>query len=989
MLDPEAGMRVGEETDGFVVRAVTPVEALRLTAIQLEHPASGAHLVHLSADDDENLFSVSFRTPPPDDCGVPHILEHAVLSGSRKFPVRDPFFEMAKMSMSTFLNAMTGPDTTYYPVASNVKQDLWNLADVYFDAVFHPLITERTFQREGHHLAPADPADPTGALTVNGIVYNEMKGAFSNPETRLYDLAGRGLFPDTPNGRESGGDPDAIPDLTYDGFKRFKQTYYHPSNALFCLYGNIPTREYTAFLAGRLADFERADVDAGVPWQPRWDRSRAVDETYPIGADEPDAAKTYFMLTWLVGDATDPADFTAMGVLDAILLGNEAALLKKPIIDSKLGEDLIFSGCDSVGREATFRVGLKGAEPDRAEAFEQLVTDTLEQIAAGPIDRGRVGAAFQQAAYQHLEIGSYYPLRLMMRLLRTWRHGGDPLAFLSMGEHLAACRRRHEGDEMLFSRLIRERMLDNPHRLRIVLRPDRQWQARKDAAFAKRMEAVRAELSDDDARRIAAEAEALEAESGTPNPPEAIAKLPQLKVTDLPGGPRRIPTAVERLDGGVELLRNDVFANGVNYVDLNFDLRGLPAELWQYLPRYTDAIRQLGAAGMNYEQIARRTAATTGGIACRANFTTHASDPNRPVLGLRVGMKALDDQVPAALELLGDLLFAVDPRDTERLRDVMVQARARYRTQLVHQGSGTAARHAARGLTPQGHLDELAEGLPQLTQADEIGERFDELGEELMGRIEAIRDFLLARRRLTVSFTGSDGACEALRGVLGDWIARMRDEPPADAEIGYRPFDTPPREGLAGPIQVAHCARVVPAPHYSDEDEPILALAAHLISYEYVLGEVRLKGNAYGAWCRHNSLGRVIEFGSYNDPHVARTLEVFDAAADYVQKADWTQTNVDHAIIGTAKRDEAPIRPAAATALAMYRHLTGQTYELRSRRYERIRAAGAADVRRAILDALAAGMPRAAVCVVAGREKLETANRQMPGRELAIEDILK
>ena len=988
MQTPDPALRVNETLHGFQVKAVTPVDELRLVAYELEHLRSGARLLHLHADDSDNLFSINFPTPPPDDTGLPHILEHSVLSGSKKFPVRDPFFEMLKMSMATFLNAMTGRACTYYPVSSNVKQDLFNLAEVYFDAVFHPLLTERTFKREGHHLAPADKADAYGALTVNGIVFNEMKGAFSNPEGKLYRAITAGLLPDIAYGRESGGDPEQIPKLTYDDFMRFYQTHYHPGNARIVIYGDTPTAEYTAFLENRLAGFERIEPIPQVPQQIRWREPRAVHDTYPIGRDESAAEKTYLVLNWLVGNAVNPEEVITLEILEQILLGNEAAPLKKALIDSGLGEDLIYSGFGTTGFDATFHVGLKGSEPDRMEAFTKLVTDTLTELAAGEFESDRVEAAFRQVTYHHREIGSDYPLQTMSRVLDAWIFDQDPTMFLRMGQHLETCRKQYKADPFLFNRAVRERLLDNSHRLAIVLAPDQKMQAQTDAAFAEKMKRARAQLSDEEMAAIAEEAESLEREACTQNPPEAIAKLPQLKTSDLPKAPREIPTTVEQLENSVTFLRNDVFANGINYLDLDFNLAGLPQKLWLYVPRYLETMRKLGAAGMNYEQIARRTAAFTGGIDCCPVLDTHTSGPGRSLPSLRISLKALDAQIEPALSLLEDLLFDLDPRDHGRLRDVLLQSRARCRTNLVHHGNSTAIRHAERGLTPEGHLAELLAGLPQLAAIEEINKRFDESADDLMEKIETVRNVILAYPRLTVSFTGSDAADKAVHAALGRWIGRMSADQSRVTDAGYTPYAAPPREALAGPIQVAHCARVIPAPHYSHPSESLITLGAHLVSFEYMLSEIRLKGNAYGASCRYNSSGSTLEFSSYNDPHVARTLKVIDDTAAYVRRADWTQTDIDRAIIGTAKSSEKPIRPEDATELALRRYLTGQTSELRRARHTRLLAATAKDVKRAFLDVLDANHAQGAVCVVSNRETLEQANREMPDAPLEIRDIL-
>ena len=382
---------------------------------------------------------------------------------------------------------------------------------------------------------------------------------------------------------------------------------------------------------------------------------------------------------------------------------------------------------------------------------------------------------------------------------------------------------------------------------------------------------------------LPADAAELERLNGVPNSPEALANLPQLQVSDLPEKPKHIPTTVENI-GEQVLLRSDVFANGVNYLVLNFDLQGLPEHLWTYLPRYADAIGKLGAADMNYEEMAQRTSAVTGGIGCSPGFSTYALDPNRFMQSLSFHLKALDGKMDAALDVLHDLLFAVNPRDTERLRDVMVQAVAEYQTEMIHDGSSTAIHHASRGLSSNAHLAEIIYGLPQLRNSETLLNNFDELNTDLMGHIEGIRDFLLARGRVTVSFTGSDSAFDTTQIKLGEWLDAMRDDPVTSASIAFQQFETPPREGLAGPIQIAHCAHVMPAPHYSHPDSTLLTIGAHLIRLDYILSEIRFKGNAYGARFSYSPYEAVLCQSSFRDPHVARTINVFEQTVDYVKQ---------------------------------------------------------------------------------------------------------
>lgn len=980
----DGDVRVGQRLEGFTLQAATPLPELRAVLYQAEHSGSGARLCHLAVDDNENLFSITLPTLPGDDTGAAHILEHAVLAGSRKYPVREPFFELIKMSMGTFINAFTGADYTCYPVASTVRQDLFNLADVYFDAVFHPQLTEVTFAREGHRLTPADPADPVGALTETGIVYNEMKGYYARPEVRLSGEAEAGLLPDTIYAHDSGGRPAAIPDLTYAGLRRFFATYYHPCCAFFFTSGDIPLREHLAFLNHRLGGFERRPVTPPIARQPRWSAPRRAEHEYQAPEGESLSQKTFLLLQWLCATATDPEDDVAFEVLDWILDGNEGAPLRRALVDSRLGQAPTHTGYRGIGAEGVYQVGLKGSEPDRAEAFERLVVQTLEGIAAADLPAARVEAAFDQAAYGRLEILSQYPLMLRWRLVEPWRLGADPLPFLAARKQLEDCRSRYRADPRYFNRLIQERLLDNPHRLLTVLRPSAEYQGRLDAAFAARMAATRARLSDEEVRRIAAASAQVEEAAGTPNPPEAVALLPQLRIGDVPPRPRHIPTTVERLGERVELLRNDVFSNGINYLSLSLDAAGLGPEQWAYVPRYADAIHKLGAAGMGYERIAERVAAATGGLHCGpALLRGVAAGGERQV---QFSLKALDHQLAEALAVLGDLVFALDPRDPPRLQVVLDQALAAARTGLVNGGVGTALRYAAQGLHPEGRLLERMYGVPQLQLLERLNARYAELGDGVAAEILGIRDALLGTTRLTASFTGSDAAYAAVRRTLGEWAARLQARPrPAEAggQAGERR-----RTGLVAPLDVAYCAEAFPAPHYTHPDSALLAVGAHLLTGDYLVPEIRFKGTAYGGSCSYDALSGQMSLLSWQDPHIVRTLRVFSDAQGWVEGAAWTQTDVDRAIIATLKGGERPIRPGEATGTALQRHLAGLTPEMRDARHTATLGASVDGVRRALAAALAQGRPEGSVCVLAGRRMLEEGNRQLAAAPLELRDVL-
>jgi Zn-dependent M16 (insulinase) family peptidase len=986
MKTAEIALQSNQEIDGFVVRCVTPMPNLRSVAYELEHHATGARILHLHNQDTENLFSVTFPTPPADDTGAPHILEHSVLAGSRKYQVKDPFFEMVKCSMATFINAMTSSDHTVYPVASNVRQDFYNLAEVYWDAVFHPLLSESTFQREGHHLELASKGDTSSDLIIKGIVYNEMKGARSSPESKVHDLIEKRLWPDTPYGKDSGGDPDHIPDLTWQGLREFHRKFYHPSSAYIFLYGDIPTTDHLDFLRPRLGEFAKADVQPHLLPQPRWKEPKSVRDVYPVAPRDPTEGKTFLVLNWLIGASTDIQEVFAFSALDRMLLGNQGAPLRKALIDSKLGEDLSHAGFWSNGVDTSFHLGLRGSEPERADQLTQLVLETLTKIADEGIPKERFDAAMQQLTYSHLEITSSFPLHLMSAATGMWQHGADPLSLLRADEHLERLKKDFTEDPRLFSRLIRQKLLENPHRLTLIVGPDREIQAKKDAQFADSMKKKKQAMSPDELAKISANQAKLDDLLNAPNSPEALASLPQLRVRDLPPQPRHIPTTVEGLPGGGALLNNHVFANGVNYLHLGFDLTGLPRELYPYLSLYSDCVHKMGAAGNDYIAMAQRIAASTGGVGFSIGISTRIDDPRRAVRHATFTTKFLDDNADAALGVLRDFVFALDPRDPNRLKDVLLQSRAHQRTRATHDGMGLAMRHAARGMNLEAFLHEITSGLPQIHLYEQIAK--GEL-DPLIHNIEHIRAFLLNRARVTASFTGSEAVYELLRRKLTEWTAAMNEEPIVDSPAGFEPFDSLPREGLAAPMNVAYCVMVMPAPHISDPDAPLLSVAARQLSLGYVLEEVRFKGTAYGGGCGYNAAGQTFSFHSYRDPWVNRTLDVYRGALDHIRAANWSQSDIDRSIIGTAKEGERPIRPPQASGTALWRYLAGDTPARREARHTAMLGAKLSDIRRVLTRQFETNANRSAICVVSSREKLEEANRQKPESLLEIRDILK
>jgi presequence protease len=968
---------------GFVLTRETPLPHLRGVCYEILHRRSGARIIHIHNDDSENLFSITFPTPPSDDTGAPHILEHSVLAGSAKYQVKDPFFEMIKSSMATFINAITGSDYTVYPVASNVRQDFFNLADVYWDAVFHCLLTERTFEREGHHLELARKDDLNSDLIIKGIVFNEMKGARSNPDAKVHDLIEKNLWPDTPYGKDSGGDPEHIPELTWPGLREFHRRFYHLSSTLIFLYGNISTAEQLEFLQPRLAEFNGTPARVPIPSQPRWSGPRAVRGEYSVAPMDAVAGKTYVILNWLVGLSTDVPELFAMSALDRILLGNQSARLRKALIDSRLGEDVAHSGYWANGIDTSFHVGLKGTDPEKSDAIQALILETLASIEKTGVTRQEFDSALQQLSYRYLEVNPMYPLHILGSVSGMWLHGADPLDLLHAREHIRRLREDYQRDPKLFSRLIRAKFLDNTHRLTLTVTPDGQLQAREDARFAERMKARKASMSRAELEAVNRNQIELELSLNIPNSPEAIAALPQLKVSDLPTKPRHIATTVEPLPGGGELLNNDVLTTGVNYLHVSFDIAGLPQELYPYLSVFGDCVQKLGAAGQDYAAIARRFAACTGGIGLSVAFNSHVDDPTRIIRQVTFSTKFLDENAGDALQLLNDVIFAMDPTDVPRLKDVLRQSRAYQRTRPSGDGMGLALRHAARGMSETACLDDILGGLPQIWLFEEITEASPD---PLIQKVRQIQRYLLNQSRITASFAGTPAVLDLVRPRVAEWSAAVGTA--GAPRLVTLPSIENRREGFAGPMNVAYCTAVMPAPHISHPDAPRLAVAGRLLSLGYVLEEVRFKGSAYGGGCGYNASSKLWTFHSYRDPWINRTLDVYAAAPGYVRTAVWTQGDVDRAVIGTAKEGERPIRPPQASGTALTRHLIGDTNERREARHEALLGVTLQGVKRVLAEQFERGVKDTVVCVVSSREKLEEANRERPEKPLQISEIL-
>ncbi|MDR1744981.1 MAG: insulinase family protein, partial [Planctomycetota bacterium] len=684
-------LRPGETRHGFAVSRVVPIPSMNMTAVFLRHDKSGAHMLHLAAGDPENLFSIAFRTPPPDDTGLPHILEHSVLCGSKRYPVKDPFVELLKTSLATFLNAFTYPDRTIYPCSSMNARDFHNLMRVYCDAVFFPILSEDHFRQEGHHFEFA----PGGALTVKGVVYNEMRGVYSDPDSILDRRVQAILFDSNAYGRDYGGDPKVIPHLTYKQYLDFHRRFYHPSNAWIFSYGDadpdatleILDREY-------LGSFDAIPLDSTIKPLVRWTEPRRAAFSYPLDADAPERARTDIAVALATNDRRDVLENLAMKVIDAYLLDNAASPLRKALIDSRLGEELGGSGHADYQRDTFFIVTLKGSEADRAEAVEDLILKTVHDECARGFDAGKVESALHRLELASREINPQYPLRLLDRVFSAWLYDSDPLEQVDISGHLDALRAELRRDPRFLEGVADKWIVQNRHRLRIALVPDKRYIEKSDRENADAMAAILATMSEEDKKRTDDIAKRLEAMQSEGNSPEALATLPRLGRKDVSPDPLPLEYAVEK-PGGRDLVRVPLYAGGVGYCNLSLILSGLDDDDVMLLPTLCEALGKSGAAGLDYADMAAREAAATGALDFSAGLLPNVDGADKSALRLAVWLKALDTDWDKALGILSDRLFRADFADRDRLRDILLQNRMYWRESIVPSGNAYAALYAA------------------------------------------------------------------------------------------------------------------------------------------------------------------------------------------------------------------------------------------------------------------------------------------------------
>jgi Zn-dependent M16 (insulinase) family peptidase len=795
------GLKVGDRLADYRIERIEPLREISAIFYALEHLSTGARHVHISNSDAENTFSVAFKTVPKDSTGVAHILEHTVLCGSKKFPVKDPFFSMLKRSLSTFMNAFTASDWTMYPFSTQNKKDYYNLMEVYLDAAFFPRLDRLSFKQEGHRLEVEETGDGQGPgthqLIYKGVVYNEMKGAMSSPDQVMARSILKALYPSTTYRFNSGGDPAAIPSLTYEQLKAFHQKHYHPSNAFFYTYGNLPLRDHLAFIEEKvLKQFERIDPDTAVAAQPRWRRPQSVCLPYPFDKNEDAAKKCQVCIAWLTADIKDSFEILTLTLLEQILLGNSASPLRKALIDSGLGSAL----CDGCGfeadnRDTLFVSGLKDVDQSSAGRIEGIIFNVLTDLAQNGIEKRLIDSAIHQIEFHRKEITNTpypYGIKLLLTFSGSWFHGGDPLKILNFDADLARLQSELAGGSF-FEDKIKNYFLDNPHRILLTLVPDQQMEQKENERLRLELERVRKDLAPADLDRIRQDASALQRLQETE---EDVSSLPTLQRRDIPPS---VP--IIKASASEKALRATIYnqaTSGIVYFAAAAGSGALPAALIPLTPFFCHALSRMGTRMRNYAEMAQLIDAHTGGIGLATHARTRFDSAGACVPFVSFNGKSLLRNQVRMFEIIRELLHQYDFSDLARLKNLLLEYRAGLESMVVHNGHRLAISLASRKFSATRALGETWSGVHQLQTIKQLTDQLDEQKLETLSRdLAAIGKILFTQHNFEMALIGEDEAVVQTASVLppifngfdegtGHGFAAWKTKP--SGRVGARPL---------------------------------------------------------------------------------------------------------------------------------------------------------------------------------------------------------
>ena len=962
-----------KKLDAYRVVEHKMIEEMQSEGIVLEHKKTKARLFLVSNDDENKVFCIGFRTPPDNDCGLPHILEHSVLCGSDKFPLKDPFVELVKGSLNTFLNAMTYPDKTVYPVASCNDKDFHNLMDVYMDAVLHPNIykEEKIFRQEGWHYELESKDAP---LIYNGVVYNEMKGAYSSPESILDSVTQKTLFPDTCYGKDSGGDPVHIPELSYEKFLDFHRTYYHPSNSYIYLYGDMDMAEKLTWLDEEyLSHYEERPVDSRIREQKAFAEPVEREFSYSITEGESEEDATYLSVNTVVGDDLDPKLYVAFQILEYTLLDAPGAPLKQALIDAGIGKD-VMGGYECGILQPYFSVIAKDANKEQKGEFLAIVKGTLRKLADQGINRKSLlaGMNYFEFKYREADYGSA-PKGLMygLQCLDSWLYDGDPMTHLCYQETFDFLKKEVENG--YFEQLIRDYLLANPFEAVIVVAPEKNLTAKEDEKLAKKLAAYKASLSEEELEKLVTATRELKEYQDTPSTPEILAKIPLLKREDIE---KKAETFFwkEKEEGGIKVLHHNFFTSGIGYLKVLFNTEVLPQEDLPYAGLLKSILGSISTEHYSYSDLTSEIHLNSGGVDFSVTSYPDLADPERFTGAFVASIRVLYDKLDFGFTILEEILNHSVFTDEKRLGEVIQETRSRAKMKLENAGHSTAVSRATSYFSATAYYNELTGGTAYYHFLEQLEKDYANKKGEIMARLQEVSRKLFTRANMLVNYTADDKGYEQLPQnlkLLADKLPQGSGEKHA--------FTHPVKnvnEGLKTSAQVDYVARCGNFRDAGLEYTGALKILQVILSYDYLWLNIRVKGGAYGCM---SGFGRSGEgyLVSYRDPNLKETNDIYEGIPAYLEAFDPDERDMTKYVIGTISNLDAPLTPSVKGSRGLSAYLSGVTEEMMQTERDQILGAAKEDIR-ALAAQVRAVLATGSFCVVGNEEKIE-ANRGMFG----------
>lgn len=941
------------------------VEDVQSDGFILRHKKSGARIAILSNNDDNKVFYIGFRTPPEDETGVPHIIEHTTLCGSKKFPVKDPFIELAKGSLNTFLNAMTYPDKTVYPVASCNDQDFKNLMDVYLDAVFNPNITkyEEIFKQEGWHYELTGKDDE---LKINGVVYNEMKGAYSSPDEVLSSQIYRSLFPDNTYSKDSGGNPEYIPKLTYEAYLDFYHKYYHPSNSYIYLYGDMDVVERLEWLDKEyLSLYDYKKVNSEINKQPAFDEIKNVEAQYSITMDDSQENKTYLSYNRVVGDSLDEMLYQAFDVLDYALVSSPGAPVKQALIDAGIGDD-VYGSYDAGILQPVFSFVAKNANASQADEFESIIENTLKEVVKTGINKEALLAGINSSEFKFREADfGQFPKGLLFGLncLDSWLFD-DMKPFIHLECLGTFAKLRKAVDTDYFEKLIQEYLLDNTHGSSVTVKPKRGLGNEREEVLAKELSDYKASLSDEEIKKLIEDTEHLKKYQEEPSSDEDLRKLPMLTRADMKKNAMPFSNIEDELLD-VKVVRHDIESNGIDYISFLFDAGDFAQSELGYLGFFTNALGLVSTEKYSYTDLANATNIYTGGISTGTASHPDIKDRNNFVFKLEVKLKVLEKNLDKALELMEQMLLSSDFTDTKRLGELVAQIKARLQANLSSSGHLVAAMRSMSSFSRYALYQDELKGVAFYRSICRIEKELSESPKSVSDKLAAIAKKLFARNRMLISFTGNNEAYGNAKPSLEKVIAGF-DKMSVIGNQAEVHFNTA-KEAFIDASQIQYVAKTGDFICEGYEYTGALRLLRIILSYDYLWINVRVKGGAYGCMNTFLRSGESY-FVSYRDPNLSDTLDVYDRIPEYIKSFSPDERDMTKYIIGTFSALDTPMNPEAKGSRSLSAYLEGITYEQIQKERNEILNAQPEDIRR-LAELVEAVLKKDSICVI-GNENM-------------------